>query len=435
MTTHDATRFRRRFLILTGLRWAPVGLSIPVVVLLGLDRGLSLSQVGLAASAQGLVVLLLELPTGGLADAMGRRPVLLLAGLVGITSTSMLLSAHTLLGFAVASGLQGVYRALDSGPLEAWYVDAVHAAEPEGLLADAEVERGLSRAGSVVGVALAAGALASGGLVALGDLGPVNALAVPLALSVALQVLGLLGVLVLMTEDRPVRHTGAALLAAREAPRAVVAGLRLVRSSRVLMAVVAVELFWGFGSAGYEGLFSVRLAEITPDPERAAELVGPSVSVAWLLAALGAGFLPVLSRRLGTAGAAAVLRVLHGVGVALMGLFGGVVGVVVAYLVCYLAHGASNPAHMTLLHRQVEGPLRATAISVNSMMAQAAGAVGVIVLSAVADRSSAGVAMYLAAAILAVAAPLYLPAIRQERSRGGATPVAVSSALAASDPA
>ena len=32
---------------------------------------------GVAAAAQGLVVLCLELPTGGLADAVGRRPVLL----------------------------------------------------------------------------------------------------------------------------------------------------------------------------------------------------------------------------------------------------------------------------------------------------------------------------------------------------------------------
>jgi hypothetical protein len=103
--------------------------------------------------------------------------------------------------------------------------------------------------------------------------------------------------------------------------------------------------------------------------------------------------------------------------VVLMGLLGGVAGVIVAYLVAYAAHGAANPAHMSLLHRQVGGDLRATAISVNSMMAHAAGALGVLVLTAVADQESARVAMYLGGAVLAVAAPLYLPAWRQERAR------------------
>lgn len=433
----EVTAVRRRFLVLTALRWAPVGLGIPVLMLLALDRGLSLSQVGLAVSAQGMVVLLLELPTGGLADAMGRRPVLLLAGAVGITSTALLVLAHGLAGFAVAFMLQGVYRALDSGPLEAWFVDAVHAVQTDAVEAGVQVERGLSRAGAVVGVSLAAAALAGGVLVALGDLGPVDALVVPLTLSLLLQVVSLVGVLVLMTEVRHGHDTGAALRAAREAPQAIVAGVRMVRTSRVLMAIVAVELLWGFGSTAYESLLPVRLAEIVPEAERAAVLVGPTVSVAWLLSALGAAAVPMLSRRIGTAATAALLRVAHGLAVALMGLFAGVVGVVVAYLACYLAHGASNPAHMTLLHRQVQGSLRATAISVNSMFGQAAGALGSIVLTALADGTSAGVAMYLAAGVLAVAAPLYLPAWRQERSRRDvpAVEVELSSALAASDPA
>jgi hypothetical protein len=64
-----AGQARRRYLWLLGLRWFPVGLTLPVGVLLPLDRGLSLVDVGVAASLQGLVVLALELPTGGLADA------------------------------------------------------------------------------------------------------------------------------------------------------------------------------------------------------------------------------------------------------------------------------------------------------------------------------------------------------------------------------
>ncbi len=415
----------RRFLVLTGLRWLPVGLLIPVIVLLPLDRGLTLSQIGLAASLQGFVVLGLELPTGGLADALGRRRVLLMAGVVGIASVTLVLLAQDMAAFAVAYALQGVYRALDSGPLEAWYVDASLEADPE-----ARIERGLSGAGVTLGVTISAGALVSAGLIALGDLGGVEALALPVLASLVVQVVALAGVAVLMTEVRPAAGSGAAVRAALEAPAMIASGLRLLRHSRVLLAIVVVEVFWGFGSMTYESLLPIRLTDIVDAPEQAAVITGPAGSAAWLASAAGAACAPWLGRRLGIASTAALLRVLQGVAVVLMGLLGGVVGVVTAFLACYAVHGASNPAHMTLLHREVEGPMRTTVISINSMMAQPAGAVGLILLTALADGTSASVAMYVGGAVLAVAAPLYLPAWRKERARRDEP---VSSAQAASD--
>jgi DHA1 family tetracycline resistance protein-like MFS transporter len=118
-----ALEARRRFLLLHGIRWLPVGLLIPVLVLLPLERGLTLAQYGSAAAVQGIVVMILELPTGGLSDAIGRRPVLLLAGLVDLASLAILTVADSVFLFAVVYLLQGIYRALDSGPLESWYVD------------------------------------------------------------------------------------------------------------------------------------------------------------------------------------------------------------------------------------------------------------------------------------------------------------------------
>jgi MFS family permease len=404
-----------RFLVLTALRWLPVGLLVPVLVLLPLDRGLSLSQVGLAASLQGLVVLALELPTGGLADSLGRRAVLLVAGVVGIVSVAVALFSYSLAGFAVAYALQGVYRALDSGPLEAWYVDASLAVDPH-----TRIDKGLSGAGVALGISIGLGSLASGGLIALGDRGGVDALAVPLVVALVLQTAGLVAVAVLMTEPRAGAGLRAVLRSAAGATTMIGDGFRLLRSSRVLLWIVLVELCWGFGSATYETLFPVRLTEILADPESAAVVTGPAGAAAWLLSAVGAACTPWLIRLVGAARCAALLRVLQGVAVLAMGLLGGVVGVVTAYLACYAVHGASNPAHMTLLHRQVEGPMRATVISINSMMAQPAGAVGIIALTALADASSAGVALALGALVLAVAAPFYLPALRQERQREAA---------------
>jgi predicted MFS family arabinose efflux permease len=73
--------------------------------------------------------------------------------------------------------------------------------------------------------------------------------------------------------------------------------------------------------------------------------------------------------------------------------------------------------HMTLLHREVDGPHRATVLSLNSMVSQPAGALGAILLSALADGTSISTAMIVGGIICAMAAPLYIPAWRAERAR------------------
>ena len=98
------------------------------------------------------------------------------------------------------------------------------------------------------------------------------------------------------------------------------------------------------------------------------------------------------------------------------------VGVIAAYIACNAVHGTSNAAHRILLHRQASGNVRATVVSLNSWVAQPAGAMGTIALTALADATSVSVAMYTGAVILAAAAPLYLPAWRQSRATSVAAP-------------
>ena len=125
-----AERARRTLLVLSFTRWFPVGLIIGLTALLMLQRGMGLTEIGLILATQGVILLVLELPTGGLADAIGRRPVLVLAGIISLISAVLFVTAHTLVAFVVATALQGIFRALDSGPLEAWYVDTAQADDP-----------------------------------------------------------------------------------------------------------------------------------------------------------------------------------------------------------------------------------------------------------------------------------------------------------------
>ena len=391
---------QRRFLFLYGLRWFPVGLLMPVLVLLPLERGLTIAQVGSAAAVQGVTAMLLELPTGGLADTIGRRPVLLIAGAVNLVSIGLLVMAGSMPLLAVVFLLQGIYRALDSGPLEAWYVDAALAADP-----DADIETGLSRSGVVIGLSIGGAALASGGLVALGPWGRISALTVPVIVAFVFVVAGLIAVALLMTEVRPVRHEGSWM---RGVPAAIGGAVRLVRRNRVIAALIAVELFWGFGMTTFETLMPVRMSEVLGHPDQAAALMGPVGAAGWAASAAGAALIPLLARRIGAPWTGFALRILQGLAVLGMALLGGPAGIIAAFLCCYAVHGAANPVHIGMLHRQVDGPWRASVLSLNSMVSQPAGALGLVVLTAIAASAGTPAAILTGAVVLAVAAPLYL---------------------------
>src|SRR6185503_7295457 len=114
----------------------------------------------------------------------------------------------------------------------------------------------------VLGLSIAAGSLGSGALVALAPVPRLDPLVVPILIGLTIQITGLVLAGVLMTEARPTGGMRGVARSAQAAPRMVAEGVGLLRCSRVLLALVAVELFWGFGMVSYESLMPVRIAEI-----------------------------------------------------------------------------------------------------------------------------------------------------------------------------
>lgn len=314
--------------------------------------------------------------------------------------------------FVLAALLQGVYRALDSGPLEAWYVDAAHADDPS-----VPVERALSQADVVLGAAIAGGALLSGGLVTWHPSAAASPLLIPFWVAIGLDLVHLAASFVLVREvpSAVTRGRQPGWRAARRAPIVVIQGLRLLRSARVLRCLVLVEVFWSVAMIAFELLNSVRLAELVGGEDRAGGIIGPVSSAAWGLFAGGALLAGQLSRRVGVAWTALTARVLNGGCVLLMGLAAGPAGLITAFLASYAMHGAAGPVHSTLLHRQAAPGNRATVLSMNSMVGGGAHSLGLLALGPLAERTSTATAIVVAGAFSIIGAVLYLPAIRQER--------------------
>ena len=402
----------RRLVLLTVTRWLPVGLVFGLTVLLPLERGLGLTEVGTLLAVQGLVVLALELPTGGLADALGRRPLLLAAGVLSVVSSVLFVTASGFWMFAAALVLQGVFRALDSGPLEAWFVDTAHASDPT-----APIERGLSRAATALGVAIAGGALAGGALIAWHPVAGWSALVLPFVVATGLTVGHTLLLALLVREPRrPPAAPGARRRVAADAPRVVLAGLRMLRTAPVLRSLVLVEVFWSVAMIAFETLTPVRLATLLGGEDAAGALYGPSAAAAWALFAAGSAAAGLVSRRVGVSATAIAARILNGLMVVAMGLVAGPVGLIAAFWLAYLTHGAAGPMHAALLHRQATGENRAVVLSMNSMVAGGSYSLGLLLLTPLAEALGTGIAFVVAGAFSTVGALLYLPALRQERS-------------------
>jgi MFS family permease len=405
----------RRFLLLSAVRWLPVGITFGMVVLLPLERGLSLAELGVLLSMQGFVMLGLELPTGGLADAVGRRPLLLVASALAVASTCVFLLASSFAVFALAIALQGVFRALDSGPLEAWFVDATLADAP-----DAELDAPLGRAAAAMGIAIAAGAAAGGALVAWHPIPSLSALVPPFIVAAVLY--AVFGLLVAILVREPARERVSLSCAVRETPLAMRGGLRLLRGSGVLRGLVLVELFWSIAMIGFESLTPIRLTDQLGTESAAAAVFGPASAVAWALFALGSASAVLLRRIVGPVGAAILVRILNGAVVIVMGLAAGPVGLLIGYGLAYLTHGAAGPLHNALLHRQSGARTRAMVLSINSMIAGGAYSLGLLVLMPLAEAAGSVTAIVVAGAFSMVGALGYLPALRQER-RGRAVSV------------
>lgn len=432
-----ARQAERRLVLLTATRWLPVGVVFGLTVLLPLERGLDLAEVGMLLSIQGFVVLGLELPTGGLADAVGRRPLLVVSGLVAMGSTTLVILAQGFWMFALALVLQGVFRALDSGPLEAWYVDAAQAHDE-----DHRIERGLSRASTMLGVAIAAGALIGGGLVAWHPTALVPALVLPFVVAGALYGLHTVLLVALVREPARSASAGAAVAAqrtvvagaahvrarraaaavaraARDMPGTVIRGLALLGTSRVLRAIVLVEVFWSVAMIAFETLTPVQLASQLGGEEPAAALFGPASAAAWGLFAGGAVLAGILSRGLGVVRTAIAARLLNGGFVVLMGLAAGPAGLLAGFGLAYLSHGAAGPMHSTLLHREADPSNRAVVLSMNSMVAGGSYSLGLLALAPLAGATSPGVAFVVAGCFSLLGALCYLPALRREREANG----------------
>uniref|UniRef100_UPI000BFBD32C MFS transporter n=1 Tax=Streptomyces sp. t99 TaxID=1828172 RepID=UPI000BFBD32C len=386
----DGATARRRYVTVSFLFWLPIGMSIATGVLLFTERGMGLAAIAGFYAVHSLTAAAMELPTGGLSDVIGRRPVLAIAGLLNLTAFTLIGLGAAGWAIALGMGLMGLARALSSGPAEAWYVDTVHAhAGP-----DADLRTGLARGSSATSAALALGTLLGGGLPWLLGLAPgpgewladtTVGLVIPLSVPALLGALveGVFVLYVLSALPEPPRPRTTLRRVMGGVPAAIAAGLRLGARDALIRRILLTASAAGAALAAVELLTPGRAAALMGTAESGALVFAGLACAGFLCSALGSQLAPLVARFTGSSERAVLASLgLVALGLTLLGLTTHTMSplattvAVTGYGLVYLGLGAAGPNENDLLHRRVDASGRATALSVQSLSLQlvAAGA-------------------------------------------------------------
>ncbi|HEX8121970.1 MAG TPA: MFS transporter [Solirubrobacteraceae bacterium] len=400
----------RRFVLLRALRWLPLGIGLPFFVLLPIDRGLGLGEVGVMWAAHSIVAIICEVPSGGLADSIGRRPTLLMGGTLTAAALAGLAVATGLVGFMLATATLAAGRALISGSLEAWFVDELRTTD-----AHAPLHRPLAAGSTAEALGTAFGAAVGGvipllitGLPEHGDAALVR-LSVPFLAAAGAALVYVVAVAAFVREPR--RVAGGTW---RDTATATRDGLRAARASRNVRLVLGVAIIVGLVMSTTELLWQPRLEQLVGEGNRS-WLFGALAATSMAAAAAGSASSPWIGARAGNRRVYAGALVAAAATVALLAAAQATVLFCAVYLLYFWALGLADPMHFAVLHESIEGDTRATVASAEGLATQVGGIGGNLMLAPLAATAGLGLAWGIAAAA-AVGGALLASATRPARA-------------------
>jgi MFS family permease len=408
----ESSRILAGYFTLAGLYTLSAALIWGVNTLFLLDAGLSFFEVFVANAAFSAGMVVFEIPTGVIADTLGRRVSFLLSvSVLGVTTLMYVGLAQVNAGvvaFALVSVAMGLGFTFYSGAMEAWLVDALTATGYAGLL-----DRVFARGQQITGAAMLVGTV-GGGL-----LGQID-LSLPYLVRSGLLAAVFVVAYVVMHDIgfTPRRVTAAELPG--EVARNARAGVEFgwgQRSLRLLMLAGCVQgafLMWGFyASQPY------LLDLLGSDAIWIAGLIASGVALATIA---GNQVVRIASRYCGRRTTLLIVAGAVQAGAAItMGLTSSFWVALPALLLVMGSMGVTSPVRSAYLHQVVASEQRATVVSFDSMIDNVGGIGGQLGLGALGEARGVGTAFVAGGVVTAGALPL----LARLRRLGGAADVIV----------
>ena len=376
-----------------------------------LDAGLNNLEAFAANAFFTAGMLIFEVPTGIVADTIGRRVSYLLGTVTLAITTILYVMLWQIEGpfwaWALVSLLLGLGFTFFSGAVEAWLVDALQATGYTG-----DLEHVFGRGQVVSGIAMLTGSVA-GGYIA-----QVTTLGVPFVLrGIILAIMFVVAFTVMRDVGfTPERSKGIATEMRSIASASIDYGWRVPAVKWLMVSSIPL------GAVGIYAFYALQpyLLELKGDPEAygIAGLTAAIVAGAQIVGGLTATRLRGLfHRRTSALIAATVVSALALLGMGLFQSFWVVIGLVVVW---GLLFAATEPIRMTYINGMIPSKQRASILSFDSLMASAGGVVSQPALGKAADVWGYPSTYVMSSGITALA----LPFIARSRAKNNPADVA-----------
>lgn len=396
MTAH---RIVRTYMVLAGMYTFAASLIWSVNTLFLLDAGLAIGEVFVVNALFSVGMVVFEIPTGIIADTLGRRlSYLLSVGVLAATTVLYLVAGAAGAGwvvFGAVSILMGLGFTFFSGALEAWLVDGLQSVGTDG-----ELDHVFARGQQVTGAAMFVGTILGGFLGQWGLSAPYLARAAVLiaVFVVAARMMKEIGFTpkALRLADVPAQMRLQARVGVTYGWRQP--GLRLLMISGGLRGV-----FFGWAFYAAQPYFlelldddAVWIVGLVTAGVSLATIIGNQL-VEWFSRPCGRRTTLLISASALSTVAAVTIGVTSHFAVAVAGL-----------LVVAGAMGVIMPVRQAYLHGVTVSEHRATVVSFDAMVASVGGVGGQVGLGAIADNRSFGAGYVVGGAITGLAVPVLL---------------------------
>lgn len=340
-----------------------LGIILPVLNLILLERGASLKTLPILIALYAVTVLCVELPSGICADLFGRKNVFLISCIFQFLSMVLLLLSNNMIWLIFVIICNGLSRSFASGSLDALIIDQALVSKGEDFLSKVT-----SRLAILEGIGLAVGGIAGGVISYLSGNYTMN-----IILRAGLTIVVLVLCVLFIKEMQKEKETERIPLTEH-----IRLGKEIVFSTPNFKLIFAGVFFLGFFLITIETYWQPAFTQIA----------GLSGRV-WLLGIITFfGFVASVS---GNTAAHKLLqqfknhkwkvyninRIVLGICIVIFALQSSSAGYILGYAVIYFVLGVGNVAENTLINQYTPSNMRASVLSLSSLITQ----IGVMVSS------------------------------------------------------
>jgi MFS family permease len=384
------TRTERTYYLVFALYSLASWFVAPVYPLFLAGCGLDPLQVNLVLANFLIVTFLFEVPTGAVADRLGRKPSFLASCAIRTLAFWLYSRATSFSDCLVAETVDGIGITLASGSLDAWAVDGIRAEGDEGRIEPLFARAQIAARASMIGGGIVCGYLAA------------YDMTLPWLVGAAIfAATGFLG-LALMNEP----PLAAESTASRPTfGQLVVEGFGTVGRSPVLLLVCALSGAIVFAAIPAHMLWQPRLIALSGE---GVWLMGWIWALLNIVAVAGSLALPPLLRRFRREWVLCAAILWRGATLGIAAAATTFSPAVAGWLLQELGSGVSEPVLQSWMNENVAARARATVLSVRSMAVTFTGGVGLVVIGLAARDAGIPLAWGISAALFVLMAPAFL---------------------------